>query len=191
MNIKERRTKIWTGSYKGVAFEINNYKTEPNSIEPLEKDCWTYYLYIHLGKIPEENDPNSFWLKAKPDNRGRVFYKYYDHQIINNIDLSGGCTWYSKERGFDGGSKVIKIGCDYQHIWNDNHFYDLHAIKDDVINSINRFLHHIPDYKYSCCGNGKLYSLCDGIIKNGRFYSKEYYGEKEWFKELIQKYNEC
>jgi len=174
MDIKEKNTKIWHGVYKGVAFEINNFKS----------DNWTYYLIIHLNKIPEENNPKQFWLRAKPDKQGRVFYSYYKNFIINNIDFHGGCTWYSKEAGFDGENKVIKIGCDYQHYWDEGREYDLEHIKNDLMNTIDSFLNYIPDYKYWCCGNGNLYSLKDGIVKDGSFYSKEYWGEKDWYKLL-------
>jgi hypothetical protein len=184
MNITERKTKIWHGTYRGVAFEINNFKTPPNRFDDYEKDNWTYYLILHLSRIPEENKPNSFWLKAKADEKGRVFYPYHKNHIITNIDFAGGCTWYSKEKGFDGENKVIKIGCDYQHSWDEGREYDLEWVKRDVMNTIDVFLNYVPDYKYWCCGNGKLYSLKDGIVKNGTFYSKEYYGDKEWFRDF-------
>lgn len=183
MNIKERKTKIWTGEYKGVGFEINNFKIAPNSIEPTEQDCWTYYLYIHLKRIPKKNNPDSFWLKGI-HRGGHVAYDYYKNDIINDIELSGGCTWYSKESGFDGANRVIKIGCDYQHSWNENGTYNLDILKLDVKNSIDKFIELIPDYKYWCCGNGKLYNLRNGKIKNGSFYSKAYWGDKDWYKEL-------
>jgi hypothetical protein len=184
MNIKESNTKKWTGTHRGVGFEINNFKTP--AIEGLcsEQDNWTYYLFIHLSRIPKANNPETFWLKSKPDDNGRVYYKYYEHSVINNIDLSGGCTWYSKELGFDGSDKVIKIGCDYAHIWNTDYERNLENIKCDVENSINKFRELIPDYKYWCGGNGKLYSESEGIIKDEAFCSKEYWGDKDWFKEL-------
>jgi len=72
MELKENKTKKWTGTYKGVGFEINNWQTPPNSIEPNEKDYWTYYIYLHLDRIPEENKPNSYWLKGRKD-RNHVY----------------------------------------------------------------------------------------------------------------------
>lgn len=182
LNIKERKTKIWNGNYKGVSFEINNFKTPKNDWDD-EKSNWTYYLFIHLNRIPNKDISDSFWIKGTPDNKGRVFYRYNDHHIINNIDLSGGCTWYSKEAGFDNSNKVIKIGCDYQHIWNDGIEYYLEWIINDVKKSIDSFLSFIPDYKCYCVGNGNLYLLNEGVIKDGYFHSKEYFGQKEWFIE--------
>ena len=184
MKITEKKTKIWHGTHNGVAFEINNFKTPPNQFDDYEKDNWTYYLILHLARIPKENKPESFWLKSKADEKGKVYYSYHKNFIISNIDFAGGCTWYSKEAGFDGSNKVIKIGCDYQHSWDEGREYDLEWVKRDVMNTIDAFLNYIPNYKYWCGGNGGLYSLNEGIVKEDKFYSKEYYGDKDWFREF-------
>lgn len=180
MIIKERKTKVWTGTHKGVAFEINNFKIDETKYSD-EKDCWTHYIIIYLNRIPEKYKPNSFWLRGKR-NRGYIFYDYHKHSIIGRIEFHGGCTWYSKERGFDGTEKVIKIGCDYQHLWDEGKQYDLEYVKKEVKETIDSFLNYIPDYKYWCCGNGNLYDLKEGILINEKFHSFEYFGEVEWFK---------
>ena len=179
MRIKERKTRVWNGTYRGVDFEINNFKTPPNIFDHEEKDNWTYYLILQLNKIPKENDPDSFWLDGEADDKGRVFYKYYHHNIINNIDFQGGCTWYSKLAGFDGANKVIKIGCDYQHSWNEGMTYHLDIVTSDVKNTIDAFLNFIPDYKYWCRGNGNLYSLNEGVEKEHGFFSNEYLNSRK------------
>lgn len=182
MELTKQEKQVWTGSHKGVSFEINNWKTPPNIFEPTEKDCWTYYLIIHIDRIPIENNPKSYWLKGEK-MMSRISYSYYDHDVMCDFDWHGGITWYSKEHGFDNSNKVIKIGCDYSHLWDEGHFYEIEDVKSDVENTIERFLHHIPNYKHWCCGNGNLYNSKDGIIKNNQFYSKEYYGDKDWYKE--------
>jgi len=184
MKITQKKTKIWHGTHNGVDFEINNFKTTPKWVDDYEKDNWTYYLILHLARIPKENKPERFWLKSKADEKGRVYYAYHKNFIISNIDFAGGCSWYSKEAGFDGSNKVIKIGCDYQHSWDEGREYDLEWVKRDVKNTIDAFLNYIPNYKYWCGGNGRLYSLNEGIVKEEKFYSKEYYGDKDWFREF-------
>lgn len=181
MEITEKKTKVWNGSYKGVGFEINNWKTPQNDFSE-EKDNWTYYIFIHLNRVTDIKKANSLWIKGKADNKGRVFYQYHKNNLISNIEFAGGCTWYSKESGFDGANKVIKIGCDYQHSWDEGYSYNLDCVKKDIEKSIDSFLNFIPDYKYWCFGNGNLYSLKDGILIKGTFYSKEYWGEKEFYK---------
>ena len=183
MKIKKNEKEVWTGTYKGVAFEIDKWKTKPNDFDLEGRDCWTYYLFLHLNKIPKENNPKGYWLEGIKDKK-RVYYKYNKHNVMNELDWHGGLTWYSKEHGFDKSGKIIKIGCDYSHYYDEGYCYNLETVKNDVKNTIERFLYFVPDYKYWCCGNGNLYSLNEGVVKGGRFYSKEYFGEKEWFKEL-------
>ena len=86
MELKEYKTKKWNGIYKGVDFEICNWQTPPNNIDPNEKNYWNYYLYLHLDRIPTENKPNSYWLKGRK-YRNHVYYDYYQ--------------FYSKEYWFD------------------------------------------------------------------------------------------
>ena len=179
MEIKESKLKKWTGAYRGVAFEINNWQADYD-----KEDCWTYYLILHINRIPKEHKPNSYWIKGKM-SRKHVIYDYYKHPVLSNIEWHYKITWYSKEHGFDGAEKIIKIGCDYRHYWDEGHYYNLDIVKYDVKKTIDSFLVHVPNYKYRCCRNGKLYDLKDGVIKNSKFYSREYYGdEMEEFKNI-------
>lgn len=182
MYYKKRETEEWHGVYRGVNFEINKFKSFSGMAQSFS---WTHYLWIHLNRIPETY--TSLWLKGKKDERfGRVHYDYHKNEIINGIEFHGGCTWYSKEYGFDGDKKVIKIGCDYQHLWDEGRIYSLEYVLSEVKKSIDSFISLVPDYKYRCCGNGKLYSHNEGIEKDGSFYSMEYYGKEQWFADKLK-----
>lgn len=184
MKYKIKDKKVWAGSHLGVGFEINNWKTEPNTIDHHWREHWTYYIFLHIDRIPEQYDPESFWLSGNKIGR-HVHYNYYEHPILGSIEFHGGCTWYSKEQGFDESERVIKIGCDYQHYWDEGKQYRLESVLRDVQNTIEDFRNKVAMYKYWCSGNGKLYDLEDGIIKDESFFSNEYYGDKDWFKEFI------
>lgn len=185
MKIKENFKKVWTGNHLGISFEINNWTTPANSIEDFERHHWTYYIYIHIDRIPEQYKPLSFWLRPRKDKAFKyTHYDYYKHPIIGGLEFHCGITWYSKEEGFDGTGKVIKIGCDYQHYWDEGKTYQLRHILPDVENTINDLRNKMPEYKYLCNGNWKLYNIEDGILKDDEFYSTEYWGDKEWFIKL-------
>lgn len=171
MNIKKQETEIWKGSHTGIDFEINHYIMEGLDTS---QDCWTYYLIIRLDRIPDKIKSASLWIDGEPDEKGRVYYKYYDNEIICNIDFHSGCTWYSKEYGFDGANKIIKIGCDYQHYWDEGKIYNIDYIQMDVEEAIDSFREIIPDYKYWCRGNGGLFDLNEGVLKDGNFTSNEW-----------------
>ena len=173
-----KESHLWRGEYDGVAYEINNFDYGDGKM-----DKWTFYLYLWLERIPEEQNPSSFWLRPKRNKVfGRIHYDYYAHPIINNIDFHGDCTWYSKESGFDGTPKVIKIGCDYMHLYDGEYGYSADYIKGDVEKAIRSFREMVPNYKYRCIGNGKLYDLKDGVYEDGYFKSDEYWKNPKNFK---------
>ena len=166
LKIEENKTKRWFGEYKGIGFEINNFTINGSSIlNTKDKDSWTYYLIINLNRVDRQTAEN-LWL----DSENRY---YYSDQIMS-IDLHGGCTYYSKIAGFDKDDKVVKIGCDYQHIWDEGHKYDIDYVLGDVKNSVNSFLNTCK-IKHWCNGNGKLYDLSEGKLIKGMFYSEEYW----------------
>ena len=173
IQVDKSNTERWFGKYLGVDFEINHCKTKGLSLIN-DKDCWTYYIILRLNRIPDKKISDKLWIKSKPDAKGRVFYSYMENDIIKSIDFHAGCTWYSKEGGFDGANKIIKIGCDHQHYWDEEHIYNLSTIQKDVTIAIDSFKEIVPDYKYWCSGNGNLYDLKDGALVNGTFTSNEY-----------------
>lgn len=112
--------------------------------------------------------------------RNWIYYNYYDHEIISSIDFHSGITWYSKELGFDGENKVIKIGCDYMHLWDEGKIYYVEEVERDAKTAIESFRKLVKDYKYRCIGNGKNYDLKNGSINNhGSFVSNEWLKAKE------------
>ena len=151
------------------------------------KNSWTYYLILRIERIPKEHKPNSYWLKGRIKRKdiNIILYDYHKHPVLSNLHWHGGITWYSKEGGFDGEGKTIKVGCDYQHYMDLGIDYNLDIIKSDVKKTIETFLEHVPNYKYRCYGNGQLYNSDEGLVMDGRFYSEEFWGDNDWFKDMI------
>lgn len=185
INAKKSEVDKWTGKFKGVDFEINHWITDDYLNEGRKKDNWTYYLILHLDRIVDNSE--SYWLEPNQSSisRKRIYYDYYKHNILADLDWHGGITYYSKLHGFDGQQKVIKVGCDYSHSIDEYRMYDLEDILKDVENTINVFKEKV-NYKYWCCGNGELYSENEGIIYNDTFYSYEYWKDKPRFKEILE-----
>jgi len=182
LRIEENNTKRWFGEYKGLRFEINNFTNKGiDSLGIRPSECWTYYLLINLNRVASSEVSKSLWIEPSKDYKDRVFYRYSDVDEINNIDFHGGCTFYSKVSGFDGSDKVVKIGCDYQHLWDEGIIYSYDDVLNDVKNSINSFL-RISNIKYWCNGNGNLYDLSEGKLIKGVFYSEDYFGDRQIYK---------
>lgn len=173
-NTNLKHKDVWTGQYKDITFEINKFTMGGYDGFPA-KECWTYYLYIFIDRIPERFNPKSFILEDK-DQKKRGNYDYYGHPIISSIEMHGGITYYKPH-----GDSCIQIGCDFQHYHDEGYLYSLPLVESEARASIDSFRQLVPGYKYWCCGNGKLYDEHEGIIKNGAFYSKEYWGNSEWY----------
>lgn len=131
---KLRETKEWFFGYKDITIEINNFKMKgfPNE---LEKDCWTYYIYIPLSMLPKKM-ASAIWLTHHKDNRiakDKCFFRYED-TWLSILKWNGGATYYKKleVNGSTDDPRFVKVGCDYQHSWNDGHTYDVDKLAFDA-----------------------------------------------------------
>lgn len=182
MNIeaKLKELKIYSGAYRGVGFEINNWQSK--GIHDEMRDQWTYYIIIQLGKIPVENNPESFWLvPRRSDNNRHVFYDYHKHPVLNEMFFHGGITWYSKESNEDQlpEQRVIKIGCDFQHYRDEGMRYSLDFVLSEVKRTIDEFKTAIPNYKYWCSTVGGFWDKSEGELAENENDFKSFKGI-EW-----------
>lgn len=159
----------WNGTYKGISWEMQRYDIGgkiPN---------WTYYLYIQLDRLPAKIR-DRFWLKPQRHKRPsgiRVSYHYNEEPLIENLPWHGGCTWYSKERGFDGEPRGVKIGCDYAHLHDHAASETEDTIFQDVKKTIDALWEAIPKMKIRCSYCGQWKSSTDDKSKCFRCLKKE------------------
>ncbi len=139
-----REGRYWHGIYKGVGFKIQRWEREHNGDGLLNSTVWNYYIYLDLSKI-NKDDAKQLWLTGKksPNSSKRKWYKYYDCEPLKDIELQGGITWYKKQYSLND-DKIVEIGCDYDHIWNDRE-YDLNEVHYDVKQSIESVLARFPE----------------------------------------------
>ena len=155
----------WTDEYRGVGYEIQKFTL-------CEKDAWAFYLYIPLDALPEDIRER-FWLAPqKNDTSRRVHYDYYAEPLITDIEWHCGCTYYEKF-GHDGEPRCIKIGCDYQHYWDEGHFYSEDLLSVDAKTAIDSLLKMIPPMLRRCQWNGKYYPQDQGQLYGDMWYSYE------------------
>lgn len=153
--MKLNKKEVWSGSYKGINFEINHWHNF--------KENWTFYLYLVIEAIPEAAKPKSYLLRKKHypvGDKKRFFYDYYKHPVIGSIDFHGGITWYSKEDE----NKAIRVGCDYSHYWDEGNFYNVDILTADAKIAIDSFREMVTGYKYRCSTVGGYWSLDEGLV---------------------------
>lgn len=115
------KSEVYSGKYLEVPYEIRHWKRDG-------KEYWNYYIFLIEKQLPDAF--KSAWLKGKRSGR-HVFYEYYK-SWISNLDWHMGCTFYEKISGFDGADKVIKVGCDYAHLYDEGKYYELSDIESDA-----------------------------------------------------------
>lgn len=175
-----RSKTTWNDEYKGISFEIHKFKLG-------EKDAWAFYLYIPLDAVPE-NIRERFWLAPQKDETSRhIHYDYLDEPLINNIEWHCGCTYYEKY-GHDGEPRCVKIGCDYQHYWDEGHTYEVDYLVFEAKKAIDSFLELVPNMMKRCRWNGSWVPEDQGILNGDSFYSKEgWEASEKWNKEWKEK----
>ncbi len=162
---------VWNDEYKGIGYEVQKFKLS-------EKDAWTFYLYIPLDSIPE-NIRERFWLPPKKlDNSNRIYYSYYDEPLISDIEWHCGCTWYEK-LGMDGEPRGIRIGCDYQHYWDEGHFYNIEIVSMEARKAIDSLFELVPNMLKRCQWDGRYVPADQGELHGDCWYSHEGFKLKE------------
>lgn len=143
--------------YRGVDVKIRH---------PFEGYTWCYYLYINLSRLPQPL-ADELWLEADKDG---LYYPI--PPIIRSLEFHGGCTWYSKHYSHND-KRVIEVGCDYAHLWDEDLIYSLEQIVLDAKHSVD-MLHANTEYLVWCQGNGGTYKESEGTYVDDVFYSHEW-----------------
>lgn len=135
---EESKTRTWFGVYRGVRFEVKTWPMGPSSYR--NEQGWAHYLLINVDKQVPEELREKFWLKPRAD---LMFGKYLTHDYMDGptaaIEFHGGITFYEKTSGFEGGDRWVKLGCDYQHLWDDGQRYDVDDVTREAHVSIDSF----------------------------------------------------
>ncbi len=169
-----KKKTVYAGQYMGIHYEIQ--QRPPLIIDgfPIDKERWTSYIFIDTLCIPEKQR-DQFWLSLTGDKHANYDYYKYD---VSGLPFHNGCTFYDKEGGPDSKRQYIKVGCDYNHIWDEGHTYYAEGVEREIKEVIDAFRNMVPNYLYWCQGNGKYYYAKEGEFKkNEYFYSNEYRDE--------------
>jgi len=147
-----KNRKIYYGFYRGVRYEINESPGEVGG-------HWTHYIHINIDDQLTKEFADKLWLEPSyksfsEGGREHLSYNYWD-SLIRDLDFHGGCTWYSKEGGPDEKSRRVKIGCDYQHLWDEGKDYGLNYIFDQAKRTIDSLIRVVGEVRTRSHGDGK------------------------------------
>lgn len=140
MSNKLREVSKWNGQHRGVNYEVSLHDVggyRPDGI-------WCYYIYINEKNAPEAFE-NEFWLTRVPPTGPDCWMARYPHYPYSNaafanVDWHGGVTFYEKVAGFDGAPRCVKIGCDYNHLWDQDHSYSAEYVAQEARRTIDQLI---------------------------------------------------
>ncbi|MBO9667848.1 MAG: hypothetical protein J7501_13675 [Bdellovibrio sp.] len=88
---------------------------------------WSNCLYLHFVKedFPQIDSPK---LVAQLWAGGKQCFEY-SKSVLNQLDFHGGITFYEEIKSIETGRTIVKVGCDYQHIYDDHYMTADHGEK--------------------------------------------------------------
>lgn len=136
----------WKGEHNNISYSINHHGI--SDYQP--QGIWCFYVYIPENIFINQDD---FKLFDRPEIISDMFgkpWQTYDYYDVPDYGFHGGITWYSKEVVFDRNEgkniTVLKIGCDYNHLWDSESGYwqGKEDIERDVRSMIEKLVQNHP-----------------------------------------------
>jgi hypothetical protein len=128
---------VWRDTYLDLAFEIKHHSLEQNN----GKGIWNYYVVIPDTALSPE-DFAKLWLDPEGSYTATYELTYYltDKLPIAKCAWHGGITFYEKIIHPDTKFRAVKIGCDYNHLFDseDGFPYNLEVVTSNVIRTIDQ-----------------------------------------------------
>ena len=160
---------VFEDIHRGVFFEIRKWKLE-------EMTCWNYYLNIKAKQLSEEILKEAI-LRSDPTD---VHPRYdYENGIFSDLGWHGGITFYEKVYDSEGQLEGFKVGCDYQHFFDQKHCYTYDMILDDCFHSIDKLWEKFPDLKIRCSWNGSYHSV-EGCSQGRTGENRKFENKSDW-----------
>lgn len=116
------------------------------SYTPNSAGIYCYYIYIHES-VCAEGVFDKLWLEDKlyrflPEMPERVIHNYFDLEMLNEVEFHHGITYYDK-RGHSVGHRCVVVGCDYNHLWDNENPPVFETVCNDAIATRNQIANYI------------------------------------------------
>lgn len=129
--------ELWRGTHRGIPYEVSRHWRKGHSYnsEPERKPVYCFYIFVCVEQFPEQDWPK-IWLEQTFSDFGSPIYRYGNGKGLSELDWHCGQTFYEKQ-GINGPFRAIKVGCDYDHIWDDERHYKPAWVAQDAIKCID------------------------------------------------------
>ena len=147
-----RESLDFSGTYRNVPFLIRMTKQREMQGEKYyypAKENWAHYIFLSEQRVPTEKR-HRWFLPAhvgsvSTGGREYVSYNYCaEGALPSALEWHGGITFYDYVEQTPG-HRAIKMGCDYQHSWDEGCHYDVSIVAWEVQKTIDSLWSYIPD----------------------------------------------
>lgn len=127
---------IWSSRYRGILYEIHNWGTV-DSNHPTGK--WNYYIYLLESKI---HNADKIFLSPKPSAwiDDYLVYPDLEYHPLSKIYWHKELTFYEVTNEINIGNRILKLGCDFQHISDEGIPYTVPSVLKSVKRTIDELL---------------------------------------------------
>ena len=162
--MRQVKKEEWSGYIKGISIQIVKWQDVRS-----EKPIWNSYMIINKDTLGDRF--KEIVCKAKKYGKRYSF----DYWKLGQFDMHCGLSFYEKIFNEVGKVVAIKVGCDYNHLWDEDCPAYYEYVLQELTQSVEYFINYYPDYKVWCSGNGNYYKPSQGTFgDDGYFRSNEY-----------------
>lgn len=179
-----------SGDHFDIGYSVTNHGRYRNPEYGIDRarGTWCYYVHVSEMSLPAEAF-EEFWLPKSDGKswckRGKWEFASYDYYgpRWSSVEWHGGVTWYSKEAGFDGDPRQVKIGCDFAHSWDEGRWYDYERVAREAKQTIDELRAIYPFYR-KCQYSGVWLPEAELVAKDGKLYTPQAIEDmRKWAEE--------
>lgn len=129
--VNVRHEDRWLFDYRGVTVEV--VSRPAYEIFTGAATMWTYYVHAREQMFQADDVPSVFI----PPNGKMKHYPYeYMRSAWADVDFHGGVTFYNIVNCVPD-RRVVKVGCDYGHLWDRECHYTLESVVGDAKRTVD------------------------------------------------------
>lgn len=139
-----REKKIWNFKYRGFDCEVVHWNYD-KPWDGFPSGNWNGYIVVKKKQLPDRFA--ELLCKKKKTTYASMPWRWDSYKVESIFEMKCGVTFYQVICDeFTGEKAAIKVGNDYQHLWNENHHYNEEDIVRDLKQSVDKFIERYPEY---------------------------------------------
>lgn len=137
----ENKCEQWVSRQEGFTAQVQRHSIKKERSPYVSPCSWnTYLLFADIGRWCKNGQSCGLWIQKCP--LVDLILSDQGMHILNNLPWNGGYTLFEKRIEPDNGARMIKVGDDYEHLWDMERWdsYDLNYMTNNLNDIVRSFL---------------------------------------------------